>query len=206
MNDEGTSTPPVILRQGITYDEAAKKRQKLWESIGMPQSPLYMREEDMNRDYRGRISFCLEQVAEEAQRALKFVGCPNCVVEKNYGEIAMTRLHIRIIDDVMTVFRAMARGFCYNCGYEEYWPLHHDPRPQQAAEAAAAVQFSRQNYEAIMKHRESLLMREQQEQLDKLLHTKGIPLGVAKLGMAPNEYAALLRIAGSQNLPPKGSK
>lgn len=109
-------------------EQAALERQRMWESIGMPMSPMYMSEEQMDRDFRGRFSCVNADVLREAQQALKFVACPDCVVTKNHGEITVTRFHIRVTDDIMTTFKAMARCFCYNCGHEEYWPLQRDPR------------------------------------------------------------------------------
>jgi hypothetical protein len=107
-------------------------RQKLWESIGKPISPQYMTEADMNQHYRGRFSCINKFVLLEAQHALKFIGCPSCVKEKSHGEITVTRFHILVQDDPMTTFKALARCFCWNCAFEEYWPLSYDPRPQAA--------------------------------------------------------------------------
>lgn len=120
--------PPAIATDGTLLDKLALDRQKLWETIGMPQSPKFMTEEIMNRDFRGRFCCINRDVLKEAQHALKFVACPRCVIEKPYGEIAVTRFHILVQDDVMTVFAAMARCFCYNCAHEEFWPLSRDPR------------------------------------------------------------------------------
>ena len=120
--------PPAIATDGTLLDKLALSRQKLWEAIGAPISPNYMTEAVMDRDFRGRFSCINKDVLDEAQRALKFIACPKCVIEKSYGEISVTRLWIGVQDDVMTVFKAMARCFCYNCAHEEYWPLSHDPR------------------------------------------------------------------------------
>lgn len=105
------------------------ERQNLWQSVGMPISPPYMTEEEMNRHYRGRFSCINAQLLREAQLVMKFVACPACVKAKSYGEIAVTRLHITVIDDPMTTFKALGRCFCFNCAHEEFWPLRVDPRP-----------------------------------------------------------------------------
>jgi hypothetical protein len=138
--------PPVIRADGTVLDEAATKRQEIWESIGMPMSPMYMEQAEMDRTYRGRLTCVNRSVLEEAQRALKFIGCPKCVIERDYGEITVTRFHTRVQDDVMTVFKAMARNFCFNCGYEEYWPLSRDPRARPDDSEKHIQDLLRQQY------------------------------------------------------------
>ncbi len=195
--------PPVIATDGSLLDPKALGRQKLWEELGMFESPKFMTEEIMNRDYRGRFTCINKDVLREAQQALKFIACPGCVIEKSYGEITVTRFHIRVQDDVMTVFKAMARCFCYNCAHEEYWPLSRDPRTRAQDEERYA-------YEKEMMHRQ---LMQQQARNAAMQHSPPLGLGVAGAGllgsvgglganpvsnplnaMRPDEMAALQRL------------
>lgn len=146
MNDEAST---IGHGSQSVLDLAAVQRQEVWEMIGMPMSPMYMSEETMNREYRGRFSCVNADVLREAQQALKFIACPKCVVHKDYGEITVTRLHIRVQDDIMNVFKAMARCFCYNCAHEEYWPLQRDPRATDTSSEAYIQEMLRQRQDAL---------------------------------------------------------
>lgn len=142
------SEQPVTLPNGHVLDEKAVKRQQLWEGVGMPMSPMYMSEADLIGTYRNRMIATSEKVLDEMQRALRFVACPACteVRDRDFGIIAVTRLHIHVQDDVMTVFKAMARCFCFNCGFEEYWPLQRDPRAQPGDAERNIQELLRRNY------------------------------------------------------------
>lgn len=183
MTEQPVTLPSIY--KSTTLDEAAAKRQKIWEDIGMPMSPMYMEQAEMDRTYRGRFTCINREVLEEAQRAMRFVACPNCVVERNHGEITVTRFHTRVQDDVMTVFAAMARNFCFNCGHEEFWPLGRDPRVQSGQSESTISELLRQQYG-------SLMGRQNQAGIQQgigIAKMGGPPIG----GMMEDEHLALLR-------------
>lgn len=122
----------MSIKEEMLSETGGLQRARLWESLGYPMSPPHMDQAKYEREYATRQTFVNRQVFYQAERLLRTVFCPSCIVEDAGGRITGVRLYAQVEDDVMTTFKAMGHFTCHHCGFDEYHPLAKDPRVNEA--------------------------------------------------------------------------
>lgn len=148
MKQMGTAR---IVREDETDEEkTARLRQERFERIGVAAAPDSMPVERYTKEYRGRMWFVTREVMQQTEEVLRVAHCWKCE-EFNEAQhrIVATRFFVRFEDDPMQNYPALAHLSCHRCGFEEYYPLRHDPRRNVAAmEAEKLRQTMAQKQEA----------------------------------------------------------